>query len=63
MEVDVVSGNERADALAERGSSRSAAGFYLTHILSRASHSLFLPEDDLAKLHQLRPPPWPGDYT
>jgi ribonuclease HI len=58
-----VEGNERADALAERGSSRSAAGFYLTHILSRASHSLFRPEDDLAKLHQLRPPPWPGDYT
>ena len=56
-----VEGNERADALAELGSTRSASGACLTHLLARASQGLFLPEDALSKLYQIRPPPWPGD--
>jgi ribonuclease HI len=57
-----VEGNERADALAELGSTRSASGSSLTHLHARASQGLFLPDDALSKLYQIRPPPWPGDH-
>jgi len=55
-----VEGNERADTLAELGSSNSASGSGLKHQLTRASQALFLPDDALSKLYQTRPPPLAG---
>ena len=58
-----IEGNERADALAELGSTLSANGSGLTNLLKRATQGYFLPDDALLKLHQIPPPPWPGDNS